>query len=68
MAETTAVGAGLSGLVAAINLARRAPGDFPDDVKRPLLRFGLTVVPFIEHLAMMIVSANTPGWRVAAKA
>jgi flavin-dependent dehydrogenase len=49
-------------------VAKRLFTHVPDAVKRPLLRSGLAAVPFMEQLAMMIVSANTPGWRVAAKA
>ncbi len=40
----------------------------PDVVKGPMLHAALPAVPHLENLIMMLLSTNTPGWRLIAGA
>lgn len=42
--------------------AKKAMTHVPDGIKRTLLHTALPTLPFIERLAMFILSRNTPGW------
>jgi len=45
--------------------AKRVFNHIPDSIKKPATRVGLTVMPKVEGLGMLLATQLTPGWRVA---
>lgn len=39
----------------------------PDFIKKPMVRTGLTLMPYVEDFATKRLAENVPGWRVAAR-
>lgn len=47
-----------------IYVAKKLMTMVPDALKRPLLHAALPFMPYLEELALRIMSTNTPGWRL----